>query len=110
MVLRSFRTIVVYIHCTMSIKRNQIGVWAILFIKKQSGIHAITLAQNNIRDSFDNVNSNVNFENFVLEIYVISWKTQKISEIKTADLSFLFVISSVISQKLGGIFMLMSTE
>ena len=56
----------------MSIKRNQIGE-AILVIKKQSGIHTIALAQNNIRDSFDNVNSNVNFENFVLEIYVISW-------------------------------------
>ena len=56
----------------MSIKGNQIGE-AILFIKKQSGIHAIALAQNNIRDSFDNVNNNVNFENFVLEIYVISW-------------------------------------
>lgn len=72
MVLRSFRTIVVYIHCTMSVERNQIGE-AILSIKKQSGIHAIALAQNNIRDSFDNVNNNVNFENFILEIYAISW-------------------------------------
>ena len=56
----------------MSVERNQIGE-AILSIKKQSGIHAIALAQNNIRDSFDNVNNNVNFENFILEIYAISW-------------------------------------